>query len=151
MPLYRSRTLLITALVGLCLVIAATVAMRVRAGSVANASFAHPDTEQLPYVAVARAKRGTIANSLSIAGQFLPYQNVDLHAKVAGYIRQINVDIGDRVRRGEVLAVLEIPELVAQVDEAQATVHRAEQEIRGRQSDVLRAEDDHVALHANAT
>jgi RND family efflux transporter MFP subunit len=150
MPLYRSRTLLITALVGLCLVIAATVAMRVRAGSVANASFAHPDMEQLPYVAVARAKRGTIANSLSIAGQFLPYQNVDLHAKVAGYIRQINVDIGDRVHTGEVLAVLEIPELVAQVDEAKAEVNHAEEEIQRAQSEVLRAEADNVALHANA-
>src|SRR6201998_3016541 len=150
MPLYRSRTLLITALVGLCLVIAATVAMRVRAGSVANASFAHPDTEQLPYVAVARAKRVTISNSLSIAGQFLPYQNVDLHAKVAGYIRQIHVDIGDRVRRGQVLAVLEIPEVLAQVDEAQASVRHAEDEIQRARSDVLRAGADHDALHADA-
>src|SRR4029077_3339474 len=85
-----------------------------------------------------------------IAGQFIPYQNVDLHAKVAGYIRQINVDIGDRVHRGEVLAVLEIPELVAQVDEAQATVRRAEQEIQRARGDVLRSEADHVALHSNA-
>ena len=75
----------------------------------------HPDTTHLPYVAVAPVKRETIATSLSIAGQFIPYQNVDLHAKVAGYIRTINVDIGDRVHKGQVLAVLEIPELVAEV------------------------------------
>ncbi len=150
MEFYRSRKVLIVALLGLCLIVAAAIARRARAGFVANASFADRTPEQPPYVAVARAKRGTIANSLSIAGQFLPYQNVDLHAKVAGYIRQINVDIGDRVHKGQVLAVLEIPELVAQVDEAQATVHRAEQEIQREQSDVLRAEADHVALHVNA-
>lgn len=150
MEFYRSRKVMVIALFGLSLIVAAAIAMRARAGYVANASFAHRDLEQPPYVAVARAKRGTIANSLSIAGQFLPYQNVDLHAKVAGYIRQINVDIGDRVHKGQVLAVLEIPELVAQVDEAQAAIRQAQEEVQRARSDVLRTEADHVALHENA-
>ena len=90
------------------------------------------------YAAVAPVKRETIANSLSIAGQFIPYQNVELHAKVAGYIKKIYVDIGDRVHTGQVLAVLEIPELVAQVDEAKAGVHHAEEEIQRAQSEVSR-------------
>jgi RND family efflux transporter MFP subunit len=102
------------------------------------------------YAAVAPAKRETIATSLSIAGQFMPYQNVELHAKVAGYIRKIYVDIGDHVHTGQVLAVLEIPELVAQVDEARAAMHHAEEEIQRAQSDVSRAQADNVALHANA-
>ena len=38
-------------------------------------------------------------------------QEVELHAKVSGYIRKINVDIGDRVSVGQVLARLEVPEL----------------------------------------
>jgi multidrug efflux pump subunit AcrA (membrane-fusion protein) len=54
--------------------------------------------------------RLTLANSFSVAGQFIPYQNVELHAKVAGYIKNIYVDIGDPRTSGEVLAVLEIPE-----------------------------------------
>ena len=90
----------------------------------------------LPTPPSRRSKRETIANSLSIAGQFIPYQNVELHAKVAGYIKHIYVDIGDRVHTGEVLAVLEIPELVAQVDEAKAAVHHAEEEIQRSQSEV---------------
>jgi multidrug efflux pump subunit AcrA (membrane-fusion protein) len=151
MNLYRSRKLLITALLGFCLIVAAAIARRARAGFVASARSMHPEVERAHYVSVVRAKRAKIANSLSIAGQFLPYQNVDLHAKVAGYIRQINVDIGDRVYKGQVLAVLEVPELAAQVDEAEATVRRAEQEIQQAQSDVLRAEADHVDLHLNAT
>src|ERR1700690_2924095 len=65
---------------------------------------------------------GNLASSLTVAGQFQPYQEVDLHAKVSGYIRWIKVDIGDRVREGEVLAVLEVPELQNQVEGAQAEV-----------------------------
>src|SRR5215467_14061875 len=69
----------------------------------------------VPAAATAVVKRDTITNNLTVAGEFLPYQEVELHAKVAGYIRQIYVDIGDRVRRGQVLAMLEVPELTAQV------------------------------------
>ena len=151
MQVRRWHKLLVLGLVVLCLVIAAVVAKRARAGSATAPSEAHADNEHIPYAAVAAAKRETIATSLSIAGQFIPYQNVELHAKVAGYIRHIYVDIGDHVHQGQVLAVLEIPELVAQVDEAKAAVHHAEEEIARAQSDVLRAEADHVALHANAT
>ena len=146
----RSRKFVIAAALALCLLFSLLAVWHARAGSSAKAGLVHPDAARLPYVAVAPVKRETIANSLSIAGQFIPYQNVDLHAKVAGYIRTINVDIGDHVHKGQVLAVLEIPELVAEVDEAQASVHHAEEEIQRAHSDVSRAEADSVALHANA-
>jgi RND family efflux transporter MFP subunit len=143
---------LVLGLVVVCLLGAILLARRARAGSPgsnsANESLA--DKEHTPYAAVAVAKKETIATSLSIAGQFIPYQNVELHAKVAGYIKRINVDIGDHVRAGQVLAVLEVPELVAQVDEAKAASHHAEEEIARARSDVARAEADHVALHSNA-
>jgi RND family efflux transporter MFP subunit len=150
MPVYRRHKLLVLGVTVLCLFVAVVVAMRVRAGAPNGARAARGDIEHVAYAAVAPVKRETVANSLFIAGQFLPYQNVELHAKVAGYIRNIYVDIGDRVHKGQVLAVLEIPELVAQVDEAKASVHHAEEEIQRAQSEVLRAEADNVALHANA-
>jgi RND family efflux transporter MFP subunit len=150
MQIHRSHKFLISLGLILGLIIAAVLARHARAGSPTNAGLTHQDTEHVPYVAVAPAKRETISNLLAIAGQFIPYQNVDLHAKVAGYIRKINVDIGDRVHTGQVLAVLEIPELVAEVDEAEASVHHAEEEIQRAHSDVSRAEADNVALHANA-
>ncbi len=153
MQVRRWHKLLVLGLVVVCLVVAAVVAKRARAGSTGGSTAKETGVgnEHVPYAAVAMAKRETIATSLSIAGQFIPYQNVELHAKVAGYIRHIDVDIGDHVRQGQVLAVLEIPELVAQVDEAKAAVHHAEEEIARAQSDVSRAEADHVALNANAT
>jgi RND family efflux transporter MFP subunit len=151
-PVYRRRKLLVVAAVAICLLIAGVVVERVRAG--AGSRTANSDalggTEHVAYAAVAPVVRETIANPFSIAGQFLPYQNVELHAKVAGYIKDIYVDIGDRVHTGEVLAVLEIPELVAQIDEAKAAVHHAEEEIERAKSEVERAQADNVALHANA-
>ncbi len=150
MQVHRQHKILVLGVVALCLVIAGIVVRRARAGSPKGSVDASAESEHVVYVAVAPVKRETIATSLSIAGQFIPYQNVELHAKVAGYIRNINVDIGDHVHRGEVLAVLEIPELVAQVDEAKAAVHHAEEEIQRSQSEVSRAEADNVALHANA-
>src|SRR5271165_3328393 len=132
MQVRRWHKLLVLGLAAILLIIAAVVVKRARAGSAGATS---SDNDRVPYAAVATVNRETIATSLSIAGQFIPYQNVELHAKVAGYIRHIYVDIGDRVHMGQVLAVLEVPELVAQVDEAKAAVHHAEEEIQRAQSD----------------
>jgi RND family efflux transporter MFP subunit len=145
----RRRTVIIAVSVLLCLIIAAFIVVRIRAGGPAVGAAADATAGEV-YAAVAPVKRETVANSLSIAGQFIPYQNVELHAKVAGYIKQIYVDIGDRVHTGQVLAVLEIPELLAQVDESKAAVHHAEEEIQRAKSEVSRAEANNVALHANA-
>jgi len=104
-----------------------------------------------PRAAIVQVRRAPLSNTLSIAGEFLPYQEVELHAKVAGYIRNINVDIGDRVRKGQVLAVLEIPELVAQLEAASAGVRHSQDEITHAQNEVSRAEAEYAALHAAAT
>jgi RND family efflux transporter MFP subunit len=101
--------------------------------------------------AVVKVKRTPLSNTLSIAGEFLPYQEVELHAKVTGYIRNINVDIGDRVHKGQVLANLEVPELVAQEQAASAGVRHSQEEISRAENEVVRAESDHAALHAAAT
>src|SRR5215469_14786420 len=149
MNLGRNYKFLVVAVAVICLFAGFTFVRHVR-GKADLSTGANADDATIPYAAVVTVRRDSIANSLSIAGQFVPYQNVELHAKVAGYIKNIYVDIGDRVHTGEVLAVLEIPELVAQVDEAKAEVHHAEEEIQRAQSEVSRAEADNVALHANA-
>jgi len=97
---------------------------------------------------VVRVQRGTIAQSLTIAGAFKPFQDVDVHAKVAGYIKKIYVDVGSRVNVGQTLAVLEVPELAAQLAGADAAVRRSRQEISRAQGDVERAKSAHVAVHA---
>ena len=101
--------------------------------------------------AVVRVERGTLQNSLKIAGEFKPFQEVDIHAKVAGYIRTIYVDVGDHVKTGQTLAVLEIPELTAELAGANAAVRRAQEEIHLAQSNVERAKSAHGAAHAMYT
>jgi RND family efflux transporter MFP subunit len=99
-----------------------------------------------PSAQVAVAQRGSIDQVLSLAGQFQPYQMVDVHPKVSGFIRHIYVDIGDRVRQGETLAVLEVPELQAQLAGTVSEVARAKDEIARAQHEVARAESTHEAL-----
>jgi len=98
--------------------------------------------------AVAHAERRTLGNTLTIAGEFKPFQDVDVHAKVAGYIRTIYVDVGDHVKAGQTLAVLEIPELAAELAGADAAVRRSQEEIRRAQGDLERAKSAHDAAHS---
>jgi RND family efflux transporter MFP subunit len=99
-------------------------------------------------VAVALAKRRPVVNSLNLSGAFRPYQQVDVHAKVAGFIRKIYVDVGDHVKAGQVLAILEVPELSAQVAGAKADIRRYQDAVRRSQSEIERAESTHTAYHA---
>ncbi len=98
--------------------------------------------------AVARVERRTLGNNLTISGEFKPFQDVDVHAKVAGYIRVIRVDVGDHVKEGETLAILEIPELTAELAGADAAVRRSHEEIRRAQGNLARAESAHSAAHS---
>jgi RND family efflux transporter MFP subunit len=101
--------------------------------------------------AVTRVERRSLDNTLTIAGEFKPFQDVDVHAKVAGYIRKIYVDVGDRVKEGQTLAVLEIPELAAELAGTDAAVRRSQEEIRRAKSDVERAQSAHAAAHSAYT
>jgi RND family efflux transporter MFP subunit len=100
---------------------------------------------------IAPVTRGDLASTLTVAGEFQPYQEVELHAKVSGYIRRINVDIGDRVKSGQVIATLEVPELNAQVAGSQAEVKHSQSEIARAQSEVTLAEANYTAIHAAYT
>jgi RND family efflux transporter MFP subunit len=99
--------------------------------------------------AVSVVQRGKISHVLSLAGQFQPYQVIDVHAKVSGYARHIYVDIGDRVRAGQTLAVLEVPELSAQYRGSQSEQQRSKEQISIAQHEISRAQASHVALQAN--
>lgn len=110
-----------------------------------------PTMSSFPTVAVALAKRTPIVNSVTLSGAFRPYQEVDVHAKVAGYIRHIFVDVGDKVNAGQVLAILEVPELSAQVLGARADIQRAQNSIRRASSEIQRTQSTHAAYHAAYT
>jgi len=101
----------------------------------------------VPSARVAVAQRGDIAHVLTLAGQFQPYQVVDVHPKVSGYMRQVNVDIGDIVKQGQTLATLEVPELRAQLQQTVFQVEQSKEEITRAQHEISRAEAQYSALH----
>jgi RND family efflux transporter MFP subunit len=105
---------------------------------------------QTPIASVAVATRASLSNTLNVAGEFIPFQEVELHAKVAGYIKHISVDIGDKVKAGQVLATLDIPELTAQVQGADAGVRQTQEQITRAKSEVQRDQANYDAVHSAA-
>ena len=121
-------------------------------GSAETAGLHRVDADgDIPPAAVARVERRNVGSTLSISGEFKPFQDVDVHAKVAGYIRQIYVDVGDRVKEGQTIAVLEVPELAAQLTGAEAAVRAAQEQVRKAQGDLQRAKSAHAAAHSAYT
>jgi RND family efflux transporter MFP subunit len=119
--------------------------------AVKTANASSPALGPVKVAAVAVIQRGPIENALTLSGEFRPYQQVDVHAKVAGYIKQIYVDVGDHVKAGQVLAILEVPELSAQVAGAKADIQRYQNAIRRSESEIRRAQSNHAAYHAAYT
>jgi RND family efflux transporter MFP subunit len=112
-----------------------------------RARASQPTDSSVQPVAVILAERKPLASSVTLSGEFRPFQEVDVHAKVAGYIRKIYVDVGDRVKTGQTLAILEVPELNAQLQGADAAVRRARDAIRRAKGDMDRGESLHAATH----
>jgi RND family efflux transporter MFP subunit len=87
-----------------------------------------------PRVAVVKVTRRDLSSTLEIASEFQPFQEIDVYAKVSGYVKKLHVDWGTHVREGQVMAVLEIPELEQQIHHDQATLDQAQEELNRTQS-----------------
>jgi RND family efflux transporter MFP subunit len=112
---------------------------------------ASPAAASPPVVAVARIHRTNLTRTLVLTAEFRPYEEIDVHAKVAGYVKSIAVDVGDRVTAGQLLATLEIPELRDEVDQADASVRQADSEIVRAKADLDRAQSARDVTHKAAT
>lgn len=91
-------------------------------------------------VSVARVERHDLTRELEVAAEFRPYQEVEVHAKVAGYLKTISVDVGDRVAAGQVIATLEVPEFAEELAHASASEKRTELDVVRARSEVKRTE-----------
>jgi RND family efflux transporter MFP subunit len=135
------RSIYLIAVASLCVIFNVTACHRDNGGSDLRAA-------SIPSARVAVAQRGNISHVLTLAGQFQPYQVVDVHPKVSGYMKAINVDIGDIVHQGQTLAVLEVPELRAQLQQTVFEVDQSKEEITQAQHEINRAVATHAALHS---
>jgi RND family efflux transporter MFP subunit len=110
-----------------------------------------PSDSVAPTVAVATVKTEDLSHALVLTAEFKPYQEVDVMAKVAGYIKKINVDVGDRVKEGDPLATLEIPEMKDDLNRANAAVERSNADVTHANDEVRRAESAHAIAHLSFT
>ena len=103
----------------------------------------------IPAVAVARTVTEDMSRGIVLTAEFKPFQEVDVMAKVAGFVKQINVDAGDRVRQGQLLATLEIPEMDDDLRRANAAIVRAGAEVTRAADEERRAESAHSIAHVS--
>ncbi|HTC37258.1 MAG TPA: efflux RND transporter periplasmic adaptor subunit [Bryobacteraceae bacterium] len=101
----------------------------------------------VPIVAVVQASRSNLSSDLVLTAEFEPFQEVDVMAKVSGFIKQIKVDIGDRVQEGQLLATLEIPEMQDDLTRAAAAIDEANAELATARDELQRAESAHDMAH----
>src|SRR5713101_4684482 len=76
--------------------------------------------DNLPRVEVVRPRRATVAQRLQTNATLEAFEEADLFAKVSGYLSDVRVDIGDHVKAGQVLAVIDVPEMKQELAEAKA-------------------------------
>jgi len=102
-------------------------------------------------VAVVKAARADLSSGLILTAEFEPFQEIDVMAKVSGFIREMKVDIGDRVREGQLLATLEIPEMQDDLTRAAAAIEEANAELATARDELQRVESAHQMAHLSYT
>jgi RND family efflux transporter MFP subunit len=100
-----------------------------------------------PTAAVVRVHRRDLSSQLSISSEFQPYQEVNVYAKVSGYIQKLDVNWGTHVKQGQSLAVLEIPELQQQLQQDEASVKKSEQDVARANEELNRSESVYKVTH----
>jgi RND family efflux transporter MFP subunit len=75
-------------------------------------------------ISVIEAHKGKLAASLQVPGELLPFQQVDLYAKVNSYVKKMLVDVGSEVQAGQLLVTLEAPEINSQLAGAQSRIQQ---------------------------
>jgi len=98
-------------------------------------------------VGVVKVKVKPLGRELTISSELIPFQEIDVYAKESGYVRQLNVDYGTRVKAGQVMAVLEIPELEIQLQQDDAAINSATDQVTRAQHQVGSIEAQHNVLH----
>ncbi len=104
-----------------------------------------------PIVPVVKVERKDVTSGLRIASEFQPFQEINVYAKVSGYIQKLYVDWGTHVRNGQLMAVLEIPELEQQLQQDEAGVKKSEQDLERAREELTRSESAYNVAHLTYT
>ena len=98
-------------------------------------------------VGVTPVSRKPMMRQLTVSAELVPYQEIDVYAKEAGYVKELLVDYGTRVQKGQLMAVLEIPELQIQLQQDAAAIESAAERVTHAQHELSRLEAQHKPAH----
>jgi RND family efflux transporter MFP subunit len=93
----------------------------------------------------------SLGRQLTLSSELVPFQEIDVYAKESGYVKDLKVDYGTHVKAGQVMAVLEIPELEAQLVEDEAEIKNASNQVTRAQHELTRYQAQYKALHLEYT
>jgi RND family efflux transporter MFP subunit len=105
----------------------------------------------IPTVPVVKAARENLSNDIVLTAELIPYQEIDVMSKVAGYIKTIGVDIGDRIREGDAIATLEVPEMQDELNKAASSIQAAESQIANANDELTRSRSAQEIAHLSYT
>jgi RND family efflux transporter MFP subunit len=101
-------------------------------------------------VGVTPVTRKPMSRQLTVSSELVPYQEIDVYAKESGYVKDLLVDYGSRVQKGQLMAVLEIPELEIQLKQDAAAIDSASERVVHAQHELDRLEAQHKVAHLQA-
>lgn len=102
-------------------------------------------------VGVTKVVKKSLGRELTLSSELVPFQEIDVYAKESGYVKKLSVDYGSHVKAGDVMAILEIPELEAQLQEDQAEIKNANNQVARAQHELVRYQAQYKALHLEYT
>jgi RND family efflux transporter MFP subunit len=102
-------------------------------------------------VGVTKVLKKSLGRDITLSSELVPFQEIDVYAKQAGYVKKLFVDYGSHVKSGQIMAILEIPELEAQLQEDQAEIKNASNQVTRAQHELARYQAQYKALHLQFT
>jgi RND family efflux transporter MFP subunit len=91
--------------------------------------------------------RKPIFRQLTVSSELVPFQEIDVYAKESGFVRQLLVDYGTHVQQNQLIAVLEIPELEAQLQQDAAAIENQQEMVIHAEHEKGRVEAQHNVYH----
>jgi RND family efflux transporter MFP subunit len=108
---------------------------------------AKADIQPAVTVGVEAVSRKSLERQITLSSELVPFQEIDVYAKESGFVKRLLVDYGTRVKQGQLMAVLEIPELEAQLREDEAAIKNAADEVSRADNQLKRYQAQYKVLH----
>lgn len=109
------------------------------------------ETQPPVTVGVTPVRRMPLDHRLTLSSELVPFQEIDVYAKESGFVHNLYVDYGTRVKAGQLMAVLEIPELQAQLQQDQASINNMSEQVTHAKHELERVEAQRNVAHLQYT